>query len=782
MGSARHDADASTPEHRLLHPTSDNEDTRKANIRDWLFSIGIGRVETEYPTGAGPADIYLPNRRVIIETKRKGKAVPDMPAGARLDETCMEQLARYVSAERLREQRALDEDDNRDLPWMGILTDSQAWHVWVWSDTGPEYADGWNGRRLDRPGAERLSKLLQRTVGREWAPGDPTGLFDGHLSSLVELYGRRRGERDVVTQRELWHRQLRMSGNQPAADHADRLFILHTLLISVSTKISEMYGNADTRYGFASWVKGTPWLDGLNATIRRYNWRQQTGDVLRALYMGLVDKADRHIYGEYYTPDWLAEWLCGEVIDDAYIDGWVRTGKGGGVMDPACGSGTFLYHAVRRIVESEPVRAATMSSRDLTDMVVSMVHGVDIHPVAVAMAKANVLRALPDRPGVPLHIYQGDSLQISRNVDDDAQQRIDELESDVFTVVSRRGAEIRFPLEFIAGEGFDGKMHRFARAASLGNPFPPGLDGGMADGRRSMLHRAFRTLTGVCRDEGNDVWAWYVINQAGIYMLKGRIARVVANPPWVRISNIQDPARKAETESLAKDLGLWAGANNATGFNTAALFAVQCGRLYGAPGMVSGWVLPDAAMRGGNWAAYSKKVDPPAVYDLGGLPFPKHSGACVNMLGVPRREPQRMVLNGGKERPGQREGWESVRQRVRMEPVVRDVPKKSMWFDGRRPIARQGAILTPSCLVILDSYSVRGGRRIWHDGQVTARSVARQVVQRGGAAVMGAPGVVRQGRPAAVCAGDAQERDNTDRRLRGVSAGQGRHQVVARRD
>ena len=697
----------SGPEYRLLHPSSGNEETRRANIRDWLFSIGMERVEPEWDTGDGPADIYLPNRRIIIEAKRRGKAEPNAPAGSRMGETQLEQLARYIKSERTREQRSLDDDDNRNLPWIGMLTDSQTWHIWEFTATGPKYLTDWKGRRLDSSNIKQLQSLVNRTVGKEWAPADPTNIFRNSLESLTTLYEMKCDERDTITQRELWLRQLRMSGTNPAIGHEDVLFVLHTLLTVVAVKISKIYGNTDIRYGFASWVKDTEWLDGLEDIINRYNWKQQTGDVLRAMYMRLVGKKDRHIYGEYYTPDWLAEKLCLDVIDDEYLRGLVHGEDVGGVMDPACGSGTFLYHAVRRIVESDVIRDATIDDHTLTSMIIRVVHGIDIHPVAVAMAKANVLRALPEKPSEPLRIYQGDSLQVTRGTDE-AQQRLDEP-SLAFAVISRKGAEMRFPREFIALPDFDRRMYRFALAAVRRSMFPPGIDEGISEGVKPMLRKAFETLTRVCRDEGNDIWAWYVIQLVSLYKLKGKISRIIANPPWVRASTIQDAQRKNEVEGLAGGLDLWVGGKNATGFNIASLFVVQCLKLYGCDGVVSGWVLPDAAIRGGNWTKYIESMKPPVVWDLGRLPFPKHSGACVNILGVPKREPCRLVLNKGGKIPGPRESWDTVWGRTLFIPTDDANMSRSAWLNGKQAMARQGAILTPSCLVILDKYEEKDG-------------------------------------------------------------------------
>ena len=650
-----------------------------------------------------------PGRCAAIRVKELGRAGdPHRPGtGSYEKESAYEQLCRYVEAESASEQITLDDNDtNADQKWIGIVTDSRVWWVWEWNPT-PQYVLGWRGTRLDATNLQRLESLLQsrQLVGREPAPDDPTGLFKPHLEELHKAYKLAADERDVVTQRSLWFRQLKLSGNQPGDEHRDELFVLHTLMIAVASKIAKLY-DTRVRHGFASWVKGTDWLRSLEDTVKRYNWGAQTGDVLRALYIGLVDRKHRHIYGEYYTPDWVAEKLCSEIIDDEWIHEWVSGRQPGGLMDPACGSGTFLYHAVRHIVQSRPVRRATMNARQKTDMVVRMVYGIDIHPVAVAMAKANVLRALPDRPSEPLRIYQGDSLQIARSTE--ANERLDE-EGRVFIITSRNNQKMRFPLEFVMSDKFDANMRRLARAAVRGNPFPPGLDGGLEPVRAAVLRKTFDVLTRVCREEGNDVWAWYTINQAGIHKLGGQISRMVANPPWVRLSNIQDRPRKDGVERLARKLHLWVGGKNATGFNMAALFVAQCAKIYGTESLVSGWVLPDAAMRGGNWAGYVKAVKPPVVWDLGGLPFPKHAKCCINILGTDRRPPVRLEMNRGERPPAQRDGWGDVESKATFVKVTRHESVRSAWFDGKRPVARQGAILTPSCLVVLADHTIREG-------------------------------------------------------------------------
>ena len=626
-------------------------------------------------------------------------------------------MKRYLESERCSEQRYLDDDDeNVDQPWVGIITDSQVWWIWEWNYT-PSPVSDWKGTRLTTTNIDRLAGYLlgRKQVGKEWArPDNLRSIFDGPLRDLFALYRNEKGSPDIETQRELWLRQLEISGNAPWAEKdRDELFVLHTMLIAISAHISAIYSKMERRFGFASWIKGTRWSENLVEKIRQYNWRQPRGDILRSLYMEMVGKEHRHLYGEYYTPDWLAEKLCEEVIDERWIRDRIAAYFNGGteecVLDPACGSGTFLYHAAKRVMESEATKDATMTERQITDMLVKTLVGIDIHPVAVEMTRANLIRALPRRPQDPLRVYQGDSLQIDRDMKE-SQSKLVEAENRLFVIRSRGDRKIGFPREFVMTESFAADVERFALAASRSGPFPPGLDRSLAPERKAVLREAFRTLTEVCEMEGNDIWAWYTINQVGVYKLRSTISRIISNPPWVRAAFIQDRTRKAEIEDLAKPLGVWAGGKNATSVNLGAVFVVQCGELYGSGDTVSGWVLPWSAIKSNNWKAYREKARADAVWDLGKLPFPKHSEACVNIFGVDKQPLHRLELNRTADPPGQHDSWSVVMKRTSFVRVRSRRKTASAWISGKRAIARQGATITPLCLLALeDGYSVGDG-------------------------------------------------------------------------
>ena len=129
-----------------------------------------------------------------------------------------------------------------------------------------------------------------------------------------------------------------------------------------------------------------------------------TQDLLKGLYHRLLPRELRHDLGEYYTPDWLAEYT---------LDRGGYTGEPGTrLLDPACGSGTFLVAAIRRIkahaLATDLPPAATASA------VLRGVAGFDLNPLAVIAARTNFLLAagelIREVVPFPVPVYICDSI------------------------------------------------------------------------------------------------------------------------------------------------------------------------------------------------------------------------------------------------------------------------------------------------------------------------------------------------------------------------------------
>ena len=119
------------------------------------------------------------------------------------------------------------------------------------------------------------------------------------------------------------------------------------------------------------------YLSKLEGYLGVYDLSQINEDILKQLYQELVDPESRHSLGEYYTPDWLAELALREI-------GY----KEGVLLDPSCGSGTFLFKAI------QAKRRLGKAGSTLLEEAINSIIGIDVHPVAVMMSKTNMLLAL----------------------------------------------------------------------------------------------------------------------------------------------------------------------------------------------------------------------------------------------------------------------------------------------------------------------------------------------------------------------------------------------------
>lgn len=146
------------------------------------------------------------------------------------------------------------------------------------------------------------------------------------------------------------------------------------------------------------------WLRNLAAQVHGYDVRAFRGndggacDLFKELYPALFPQKLRHTLGQYYTPDWLTQHL----LDEIGYSG--QPGKR--LLDPSCGSGTFLVAAINRIRTAR----TDLGHAELYAEILANVVGFDLDPLATATARANYLIAISDllptagRLETPVHL------------------------------------------------------------------------------------------------------------------------------------------------------------------------------------------------------------------------------------------------------------------------------------------------------------------------------------------------------------------------------------------
>jgi hypothetical protein len=132
----------------------------------------------------------------------------------------------------------------------------------------------------------------------------------------------------------------------------------------------------------------------------------KTRDVVKYIYQELIPSPLRHGLGEYFTPEWLVEFT----LNNAGYNGSEILNKK--YLDPCCGSGNFLIHAINRF--KLVARTKGWNNEKILNGILERIYGFDLNPLAVLTARVNYLIAISDLIAnhleVEIPVYQADAV------------------------------------------------------------------------------------------------------------------------------------------------------------------------------------------------------------------------------------------------------------------------------------------------------------------------------------------------------------------------------------
>ena len=125
-------------------------------------------------------------------------------------------------------------------------------------------------------------------------------------------------------------------------------------------------------------------------TLYKYDFSQIAGDPLGDLYQKYFDRETRKALGEFYTPKEVVKYI----LDAVGYKGQFITDKR--LLDPACGSGTFLVEALRKYLDASKSIAEKYGWGKVLKKLCNEFHivGFDIHPFATIMAQIHFMLVL----------------------------------------------------------------------------------------------------------------------------------------------------------------------------------------------------------------------------------------------------------------------------------------------------------------------------------------------------------------------------------------------------
>ncbi|MBI2939992.1 MAG: N-6 DNA methylase, partial [Chloroflexi bacterium] len=292
---------------------------------------------------------------------------------------------------------------------------------------------------------------------------------------------------------------------------------------------------------------------------------EETRDLLKQLYQNLMPKKLRHALGEYYTPDWLAERLLNQLV----YDGDPRKR----LLDPACGSGTFLVLAIKRIrryADDRMLPPARVLEQTLDNVV-----GFDLNPLAVISARTNYLLALgdllPQRRGeISIPVYLADSI-LTPSMETTAGGQIGFVDRNGGPTVRQPGysftttiGKFTVPRALVDARYIDQLADLLEECVQSGltaeqfkvrllTQFP--LEPTRDQTDITVAVALYEQLQDLERQGIDGIWA-RIVKNAFAPRLQGRFDYVAGNPPWVNWESLPAEYRQ-ETKPLWVHHGLF---------------------------------------------------------------------------------------------------------------------------------------------------------------------------------------------------------------------------------
>lgn len=572
------------------------------------------------------------------------------------------------------------------------------------------------------------------------------------VRKLGELFEKVKIFKPAMLKYESWNRYLEIVyGDKP---NELGLFFTHTYLstfvkLLVHVKLSGgkpsiqdevvpiLYGNTFSKAGivsfleedFFSWIMSVPirkqsskLFYDLLREIYIYDLERIDEDVLKELYQELVEPDVRKLLGEFYTPDWLATLM----VNDTLKENPTKS-----VMDPSCGSGTFLFKVIQHKIMELGKRG--WDKTRILNHILDNVIGFDVHPLAVVIARTNYLLALKDilsaRTGsISIPVYLSDSLKIpTKTIDVSTASHAFE-----FSALDKK---FRFPTSIASditkmdeaverlrnyGQEFENHLEKSKTSSypfivneytkNMISNFEKTLPKNYSDEEKRFLTLNLDTLYDLIKNESDAIWPYVLRNMyKPVAIVHRRIDLVIGNPPWISLRYMKNEVYQNFVKEKSKQYDIADDYNfqNMANLELASVFFYHCVDNYLANDGVIAFVMPQSVIIASQHQKFRKFANPKMkllqVYDLEYVEPLFRIPSCVLICQKDKetKYPVKILRSSGKL-PSNNMQLDNAKDFLKFEkseftPVIRKV-KGGYYYD----LFKRGAEITPRNFWFID--------------------------------------------------------------------------------
>lgn len=275
---------------------------------------------------------------------------------------------------------------------------------------------------------------------------------------------------------------------------------------------------------------------------------EEIQDILQEVYMELIPAEMRHLMGEYFSPDWIVE----HALDLVGFTGDIEKT----LIDPTAGSGTFLTHAIKRVIRQKNGKL----SREDIEKITRNIIGFDINPISVVSAKANYI----------LTVFSSCDDDVFEDFADPFEIPIYIADSILSPVVYTEENKLTLSIDTSVGKFQIPKFTDYADASEFlktlsmhinrkydFDTFWNRIENKLIDNKyKNIVEELFNRIYMLNRAGDDSFWPIILRNSFAPILIGNKFDFVVGNPPWIAWKSMSKSYREGTLE-IWKSYGIF---------------------------------------------------------------------------------------------------------------------------------------------------------------------------------------------------------------------------------